>query len=607
MLNENQAGTAQAAAQLLEQKGGGTIGSEQVRQAQATLDKYKQGKKSLEDRIVANDQWYRMRHWELLEDSKGGTVKPVSGWLFNALANKHAAAMDNYPRPTILAREQGDVEEAKRLSAVIPVVLANCDFEDTYDAVNDYKLKMGTGVYGVFWDPRATHGMGDVSIQKIDLLSLFWEPGVTDIQQSRNVFVVELMDKDLLGQMYPQMGDEAGASMQLGEYVHDDSIDTSDKAAVVDWYYKKWQDGRMVLHYCKYCGDKVLFATENSSEFAERGWYDHGLYPFVVDALFRVEGELAGFGYIDVAKSAQEYIDRGNAIFMESMAANARPRTFVRQDAGINEAEYQDKTKEIVHYEGDLNGVMPITGTPLPSVYVQLMRDKVDELKETTGNRDVSTGGSTSGVTAASAIAAMQEAGSKLDRQSNRGSYRAFRKVCTMVIELIRQFYETERHFRITGANGTEYAGYSNENLVPQMQTVAGQELGYSMPYFDLEIGAEKQSPYSRLSQNEMALQFYSAGFFDPRMADQALACLGMMDFDRKEAIMETIIQNRESYNQQQMMAMMGGMPTQNAPAATAPVEGTAEKQAALGGDGGVGESAVTKEARTRVEEASAP
>ena len=100
-------------------------------------------------------------------------------------------------------------------------------------------------------------------------------------------------------------------------------MDTTNKSAVVDWYYKKNQNGRVVLHYCKYVNDEVLFATENEEAFRERGWYDHGLYPFIFDPLFSVEGTPCGFGYIDVGKSAQEYIDRGNQAIMKNMLANA--------------------------------------------------------------------------------------------------------------------------------------------------------------------------------------------------------------------------------------------------------------------------------------------
>ena len=585
------------------------IGVEQIREANNTLQKYKQGKANLEQRIIDNEQWYKLRHWECMRDKKQ-QVQPTSAWLFNSLANKHADAMDNFPSPNILPREEGDKAEAEMLSSIIPVILEQNDFEETYDNVQDYRLKSGTGVYGIFWDNEKMNGLGDISILKADLINLFWEPGITDIQRSRHLFHVELADNDLLEQEYPQLrGKLSSSSIDLSKYVYDDTVDTSTKSAVVDWYYKKRQNGRNVLHYCKYVNDVVLFATENDPEMAERGWYDHGQYPFVFDPLFSMEGTPCGFGYIDVGKDTQAYIDRANQAIMQNMLANAKPRHFIRSDGSVNEAEYADITKDFIHVDGSLgqDSILPVQGKPLNNVYIEVLHDKIDELKETTGNRDISTGGTTSGVTAASAIAAMQEAGSKLSRDNNKASYRAFRKVVLMVIELIRQFYDLPRCFRIMGENGTaRFVEYSNTNLQPQMQGIEmGVDMGYRLPLFDVEITAQKASPYSKMSQNELALQFFGAGFFNPQMSDQALACLEMMDFDRKQGIMQRIAQNGMMYKaammmmQQQMAPGVAGSTEESA-------EETVEKTEALGGDGG-GEAANTKKARQRVADSTSP
>ena len=40
-------------------------------------------------------------------------VEPTSGWLFNAIANKHADVMDNFPSANVLPREEGDRAEAR--------------------------------------------------------------------------------------------------------------------------------------------------------------------------------------------------------------------------------------------------------------------------------------------------------------------------------------------------------------------------------------------------------------------------------------------------------------------------------------------------------------
>lgn len=237
--------------------------------------------------------------------------------------------MDNFPAPNILPREEGDKGEAEMLTSIIPVILDQNDFEETYSDVQMYKLKTGTGVYGVFWDGSKLNGLGDISIRKIDILNLFWESGIQDIQMSRNVFHVELCDNNILLDSYPQLEGKLGTStFDVTQYICDDKIDTSNKSLLIDWYYKKNINGKSVLHYCKFVNDVVLFATENDERFAEIGFYDHGLYPFIFDTLYPIEGMPVGFGYIDIGKDAQEYIDRGNQAIIQNMLAKCKTKAF---------------------------------------------------------------------------------------------------------------------------------------------------------------------------------------------------------------------------------------------------------------------------------------
>lgn len=625
------------------------IGKPEIAKAYETLQKYKEGKANLERRLVQNQQWYKLRQWECMRtpDPNGKTkrtqVEPVSAWLLNSIANKHADAMDNFPAANILPREDGDRKEAKMLSSIIPVILDQCDFEGSYSQVMDEKIESGTGVYGIFWDAAKNNGLGDIDIVSTDLINLFWESGITDIQRSRNLFYVTLQDNDILEQDYPQLqGKLSDAPMELTKYIYDDTIDTNNKSAVVDWYYKKrGTDGKTVLHYCKFIAgqDEALFATENDPDYAENGWYDHGLYPFVFDPLMRCKGTPTGFGFIDIGKSAQEYIDRGDKAVLENMLFNARPRHFIRQNGGVSEEEFSDATADFVHVDGQLgqDSILPIQPNPLPQIYVTMLANKIQELKETTGNRDVSTGGSTGGVTAASAIAAMQEAGSKLSRDINKSSYRAFRKVVLMCIELIRQFYDMPRYFRILGQGGVEeFVQYSNEGILPQPQgqmvngfpMEMGVDVGYRLPLFDVEVTAEKQSPYSRMAQNEIALELYARGFFAPNNADASLACLDMMDFDRKDFVVQKVQMNGTLYQRLMMATQMAVRMaayidqkegSQLAPSVISQLQGgggTGPQLQGGGGDpqgvgaledSGGGESSITRNARTRVAQSTAP
>ncbi len=514
--------------------------------AYSLLKTYKAGKTNLEKRITENDLWWKMRHWEQIRDRQR-KYNPASAWLFNAIANKHADVMDNCPEGIVLPREKSDSEAAKQLTDILPVILEQNNFEETYSDVWYDKLKGGTGVYGVFWNPSLNNGTGDISINRCDVLNLFWEPGVSDIQKSPNLFYVELFNNDELEAKYPSLHGKLGASaFDVTRYCYDDAVDTSNKTPVIDWYYKVNTNGKTTLHLCKFCADEILYASENDVALYKKGYYDHGLYPFVFDKLFTEQGTPCGFGYIDIMKDTQTQIDLMSASVCENIRMASTVRYFARGDGSVNEKEFADWSNPIVHYTGSGNpndSMIPINIPEVSSLSVSFINNKINELKETSGNSDFTRGNTASGVTAASAIAALQESGSKLSRDMIKGSYRIFITINNIIIELIRQFYDLPRCFRITGTNGEyEFVSYSNEKLLPAaMGNSFGVDLGSRLPMFDIKVKVQKQSAFTKLSQNELAKEFYRLGFFEPSRAEQTLACLDMMEFEGKQLVAEKI------------------------------------------------------------------
>lgn len=548
------------------------IGEDEIREAAAILQKYKQGKANLESRVIEDELWWELRHWEAIGRNntrcqKMQRAEPTSAWLFNSILNKHADAMDNIPEAVVLPREPGDRDSAKTLQEVIPVVMEQNGFEATYSNNWWEKLKHGTAVYGVFWNPAKENGLGDVDIRQIDLLNIFWEPGVTDIQKSRNLFVVELVDAEALEAQYPQYKGRLGGSstIDVQKYIYDDTVDTSDKVAVVDWYYKRRaMSGKTVLHYAKFCGDCLLYASENHSEYAENGWYEDGRYPVVFDSLFPEKGTPVGFGYVCICKDPQLYIDKLFGNILDYAIKASKPRTFVSQSSGINEEEYLDWDKPLIHVEGQIDSgkLQQLTMDTLPSIYASILQLKIDEMKETSANRDVNSGGGGSGVTAAAAISALQEAGNKASRDMIYASYRAHTQIVDMVIERMRQFYDVSRAFRITadvpmqpgiptaGGQQEQFVDFSNAGLrnQPIGQDSSGQMM-YRKPVFDLKIKSQKKNPFSRMEQNQRALELYSAGFFAPENAQAALGALNMMEFEGKQDVTEYVQQGQTLLN----------------------------------------------------------
>ena len=159
---------------------------------------------------------------------------------------------------------------------------------------------------------------------------------------------------------YPQTKGRAMPGEQIqSKYIYDETIDTSGKTQVIDWYYKKrvqTEAGgmRTVLHYCKFIPGVVLYASANDPQFRERGWYDHGKYPFVFDIMFPGKGEPGGVRLSGYHGEPPGVHRQAGPDYAEKRFLN-RPRYFVSAHSGVNPEEFTDLSRDLVQVEGDVD------------------------------------------------------------------------------------------------------------------------------------------------------------------------------------------------------------------------------------------------------------
>ena len=623
--------------------GGRIMTKERLNSAMNTLLRYRAGKSSVNKRIKSSQEWWKLNNWDIIEQMlKTGAITGIpkgTAWLWHSVISKHADAMDSFPEPNILPRFMDDEQEAKQLSSVVPVAMDLNDFEATYSEVQYQKLREGTGAYGVFWDSSKMGGLGDIAITKVNMLNLYWEPGINKIQDSRAVFFVSYVDKDLLYEEYPELkGKPLDDKHFIDKYKTDDSLDLENKAVVVDWYYKKRVNGRTVLHYCKFVGTNCLYSSEELAQDPQHaelqeGYYHDGNYPFVLDPLFPVEGSPAGYGYTDIAVGEQIKTDLLDDAITLNAIARSRPQYFVRQDGSINEEEFMDLRKPLKHTNGSLgtDSLRPVEVPDLGAGAMNTLQHHIEAIKQITGAIDVSNGSTPQGVTAASGIAALQEAAGKTSKDSNKAAYRAYKELVYMVIERLRQFYTVPRIFRITGEDGTknEYVQYDNSGLqVQQIPNLPGQEPGLRMPVFDIEVHAQRETVFNKMANNDLAIQLWGLGAYNPNLVDQVLMMLEMMDFRGKDKLKEMLQQQGTIREVLQMVAQIALEATKDKPQIQAQLaqvlQGVAADVGMQSGGGIAGmmtqktggvdtatgkgnENAVVSNARDRVAQASRP
>ncbi len=447
-------------------------------------------------------------------------------FIFAAIENCRADAIDNYPNANIIEREPEGTEVAELLSKVVEAQLEISDFKSVYKENIRNKLKYGTAVYGVFYDePR-----GNIDIRSIDILDVYVDMHIPDIEDSRFVFVSAAIENDILMHTYPDYANLFMSDAQIETLT--DTYTLKDRTNVLDCYYKK-PDG--TVHMMKICDGTVIAATEDMPGY-ENGLYSHGRYPVVFDVLYPCEHSPFGFGMIDIGKSMQIEINKLDDAITENIMCASKPRYLTKHNGGINEDEFCDISKSIIHYEGDTDSIRAIDHQSINEYFLSHREYKKDELKEILANRDFQQGGTMGGVTAASAIETLRQAGEKRSRAIINDTYDSFKHIVYMVIELMRQFFTDERVYRVYDSMGKKsFAKFSNAMMYkPDFEEngVTFREL-----MFDIDVVIQRENPYSRESINNTIMQLWSNGIFTAENSDSAVVVLKNMEFDGKERL----------------------------------------------------------------------
>lgn len=531
----------------------GKIDEKKVAEFESILYKYRDGKQFLDEKIKNDYEWWKQRHWHLLKgkqvaegsktvDMVNKEPESTTAHLFSCIQNKHADAMDNIPELIFLPVSKDDEQTCSILNKIIPIVNERSKFTRAYSGCWYDKLIAGAGIYFVGWNQNLYYGLGDVEIKKVDPLKLFWKPGINNIQESPLTFYVEELPLSEVRELYPYLEVTTGNHLALQEHPKQEQDIEQDIVQLVHCYYKV--NNR--IHYCYFCCGQVIYASENDDRFKATGYYLHGKHPFVIDSCYSIYNSPFGFSLLDVEKPTQELIDKYTQLTVKNVKDNAAGKKFYDRNSGVNLGDLQDPGKEYVAVNSINDGVIRhVEVKDITANMSGLINNKVAEMNETSGNRDFTQGGTVAGVTSASAIAALQESGSKGSRDLIKNTYEAMKEIGEMEIEIMRQRYQNTRFFRITGTEKEyDFVEFNNQDLLPrEIEQEDGQPILHT-PVFDVKIKAQKQSPFSTMANNEQYLNFFKAGMFNPQIADQALLCVELLEFEGKENLIRKLKEN---------------------------------------------------------------
>jgi len=515
-----------------------------IDKAYALFDEFYSSLTPFRRKCVENEAYWQANHWYDIAKNEPDEPRPVTPVLFSTLESLLADVMDNYPRVQILSEEAKDDGIAEGLERVLNNVLRKRCYRSTYREKARHALKKGVSVQEVYWDTTLCGGLGDINISAWDIKHFLFDPACENIQDGRAVFKFGFYHKDWFDKYYPG----AILKMKSDRYSRDMSINpvsTADEEwMMIEYWYKTLDaEGRDRVHMAKLAGGVLL---EHSEKSKPEGMYAHGLYPFIVEPLYRLDGSPIGLGIIDIFKNLQQYADKLDQIILKNTLMSGKMKMLINKNADVDEDAMLDWSKEVVTAARiDDGAVRWFQTAPLNPYVLAHMNGKLNAIKEESGQNQFVRGDTTQGVTAASAILALQKAGSKRSRMIIDQMYDGFSELIRMMIALIRENYTEARIFRMDDKNGAYDLSFSGDLLNyaydKDLKSPIMKDGKKQNRYLDFEVmvEVEKNTPYQTLYLNEMAISLLKAGIINQ---DEAFS---MMSFDGKEKIGAMIAKRR--------------------------------------------------------------
>ncbi len=409
-----------------------------------------------------------------------------------------ADQMDNMPEALMMPERAGLEDVAEDLTDIVRYVLGQNGFEALHRRRVEDCFATGTAVTQVAWDRDLDGGRGNIALIRWPIEAFLWDPASENLQDGRAVFKVSWHPMSWFKQHYPDQYMEIGSDE--GEYSGLGMADAQeqsrpadeDRAMLIEYWYRLYdaQKRRFTVNVAYLAGGALLSNTMDV--------YRHGMYPFILDVYTPIEGLPVGDGLVQELAPMMRYVNRYASYIDMNLRMAAKGRLLIDRNAGIDKEALLDWENDVV--EGDRidpSALQWMQTQPFTGMVTRQMMQLQADIKQDSGQNQFARGETVGGVTAASAISALQEAGGKITRLRTQGLNQGFREMVMQVMWLISQFYDRRRVFFITGRE----VNASPERLF-------GQSV-FPTPPYTVQVQVQRRNPLRQQAQNELVLQAY--------------------------------------------------------------------------------------------------
>jgi len=464
-----------------------------------------------------------------------------------------ADQMDNMPEALMLPETKEFETVAEDLTDIVRFIMARNNYESIHRRRVEDCFCTGTAVTQVSWEPTMDDGKGNIAVFRWPIEAFLWDPAADTIQDARAVFKVSWHPMSWYEQHYPEESAHIGADYNeyssLGVPPSQDETRPADeeRAMLIEYWYRLYDADakRYTINVAYLAGGALLDEAKDL--------YSHGLYPFVLDVYTPIEGIPVGEGLIQECAPMMRYVNRYASYIDMNLRMASKGRLLVDRNAGLDKEALLDWESDVI--EGDRidpSALQWMQTQPFTGAATQQMLQMQTDIKQDSGQNQFTRGETAGGVTAASAISALQEAGGKITRLRTNVLNQGYKAIVEQVMWLISQFYDKNRLMMVTGREHTQ----QQRQVSADPERLFGKPKKGHMPPppYTVQVQVQRRNPLRQQAQNELFMQAYS-------MAMQGGAqfplyvLFELLHVDGKERILPVLKEHDQIYQQMQELA----------------------------------------------------
>lgn len=480
--------------------------------------------------------------------------------LKSTINNCIADQMDNMPDAKMLPETREAEQTAHDMTDVVRFILDQNGYE-TYHRrkVEDFFIA-GTAVTQIGWDKDMDNGHGNVSVMRVPVESMVWDPEAESIQDGRALIKAVWRPLGWIADHYPQQAkyvrDESNQhdGIAMGDRLAQNQSEADGRALVMEYWYRRYENGRYTINMALFAGGALL------DKFLHV--YAHGMYPFVFDAFTQVPGQPVGESMVYELTPMMRYINRYAQYIDENLRYSCKARMLVREGSEINKSQLADWSQNIV--EGNDIGedsVRWFDTKPLPGMVNNQMLQMQNDMKMDSGQNQFSRGEVSGGVTAASAISALQEAGGKITRMRTAILSAGMKQIVTQVLWLVAQYYTEDRTRLLIGDDEQPHEVRLQARYLMPRGSSAG---AFPPPPYSVQIQIQRRNPLRVAAQNDLFLQAYTMSAQSGQSFPLSVL-FSLLEVDGRDRIVPQLQKiEQQTQNAMQMQAQMEELQSQN-------------------------------------------